>query len=125
MGPNSKASYSPLGNLQNDLKYLESLHQERIKHNTEFSYLLEDIKTYQAEKDDKTVSLNLKKRQEKREERKAKQLLRANARLAVLGKEPVKSLDDLPEDLEELDPFLDETAKITFDLVALGKVAKK
>lgn len=120
-----KASYSPLGNLQNDLKYLESLHQERIKHNTEFSYLLEDIKTYQAEKDDKTVSLNLKERQEKREERKAKQLIRANARLAVLGKEPVKSLDDLPEDLEELDPFLDETAKITFDLVALGKVAKK
>lgn len=120
-----KASYSPLGNLQNDLKYLESLHQERIKHNTEFSYLQDDIKTYQLEKDDKTVSLNLKKRQEKREERKAKQLIRANARLAVLGKEPVKSIDDLPEDLEELDPFLDETAKITFDLVALGKMVKK
>ena len=33
--------------------------------------------------------------------------------------------NDLPDDLEELDPFLDETAKITFDLVSLGKVVKK
>ena len=41
------------------------------------------------------------------------------------GKEKVTDLDDLPDDLEELDPFLDETAKITFDLVSLGKVVKK
>ena len=119
------ATYNQLDDLQNDLKYLDSLHQERIKTNTEFAYLQEDIKTYKAEKDDKTISLNLKKRQTKRKDRKAKQLVRANARLSVLGKEPVKDLDDLPDELEELDPFLDETAKITFDLVALGKVAKK
>ena len=42
-----------------------------------------------------------------------------------MGKAKVTSLDDLPEDLEALDPFLDETAKITFDLVSLGKIAKK
>ena len=87
--------------------------------------MLSDIAEYKAEKDDKTISLNLVKRKEKKESRKAKQLARANERLALMGKEKVTDLDDLPDDLEELDPFLDETAKITFDLVSLGKVVKK
>ena len=87
--------------------------------------MLSDIEEYKAEKDDKTISLNLAKRKAKRETRKAKQLERANERLALMGKAKVTSLDDLPEDLEALDPFLDETAKITFDLVSLGKIAKK
>ena len=87
--------------------------------------MLSDIAEYKAEKDDKTISLNLAKRKEKKESRKAKQLTRANERLSLMGKEKVTDLDDLPDDLEELDPFLDETAKITFDLVSLGKVVKK
>jgi carboxyl-terminal processing protease len=120
-----KARYQRLGDLSTDLTYLNSLHGERIKTNREFNYLLDDIAIYQKEKDDKTISLKLTKRKEKREQRKAKQLIRANERLVVMGKEKVKSLDDLPDDLDELDPFLDETAKITFDLISLGKVAKK
>ncbi|MDO7083430.1 carboxy terminal-processing peptidase [Pseudocolwellia sp. AS88] len=121
-----KAEYAKVNDLNNDFAYLQSLHDERIKENTEFNYLLDDIETYKAEKDDKTVSLNLAIRKAKREERKAKQLIRVNERLVKLGKEKVKSLDDdLPDELDELDPFLDEAAKITFDLVSLGKMAKK
>lgn len=120
-----KAKYQPLGNLSADLTYLTSLHSERVKGNREFNYLLDDIAIYQKEKDDKTISLKLDERKAKREERKAKQLIRVNERLVVMGKEKVKSLEDLPDELEELDPFLDETAKITFDLISLGKVAKK
>ncbi|MEW6992410.1 carboxy terminal-processing peptidase [Colwelliaceae bacterium 6441] len=120
-----KASYSPLNNITSDLDYIASLHQERIKTNTEFNYLLEDIEEYKAEKDSKSISLNLKERQEKTDSRKAKQLLRVNERLLSMGKEKVTSLDDLPDELDEIDPFLAETAKITFDLVSLGKVAKK
>lgn len=52
-------------------------------------------------------------------------MARANERLAKMGKEPVKTLEDLPEELDELDPFLDETARITFDLVEFDKVAKQ
>jgi len=121
----ARAKYTKLGDLSADLSYLDSLHQERIKTNSEFNYLLEDISVYKKEKDDKTISLNIDTRKAKREERKAKQLGRANERLVALGKEKITTIDDLPEDLEELDPFLDETAKITFDLVTLGKVAKK
>jgi len=121
-----KADYVKLNELSNDFNYLQSLHDERIKQNTEFNYLLDDIKTYKAEKDDKAVSLNLSIRKDKHEKRKAKQLLRVNERLVKLGKEKVKSLDDdLPDELDELDPFLDEAAKITFDLISSDRIAKK
>jgi len=120
----AKARYSRL-NIDSDLTYLTSLHQERVKTNSEFNYLLDDIKVYQSEKDDKSISLNLEARKAKRDKRKAQQLVRVNERLTVMGKELVTSLDDLPDDLDDLDPFLDETAKITFDLVSLGKIAKK
>jgi len=121
----NKAEYSKLDDVSSDVTYLTSLYQERIKDNSEFNYLLNDIETYKAEKDDKSISLNLKARKLKREERKEKRLIRTNERLVSMGKEPVKDLDDLPDELEELDPFLDEMARITFDFVSLGKIAKK
>jgi len=120
-----KAKYNKLSNLKTDVEYLTSLYQQRIKDNDEFNYLLADIEKYKSEKDDKKISLNLNARKEKREANKAKQLVRANERLVKMGKVQIKSLDELPDDLDELDPFLDETARITFDLVSLGKVAKK
>ncbi|REL27168.1 carboxy terminal-processing peptidase [Thalassotalea euphylliae] len=120
----AKAKYRQLDDIATDVSYLDSLHQERIKANAEFNYLLKDIEEYKQEKDDKSISLNLAARKEKREERKAKQLARANERLVILGLKTVEDLDDLPDELDEIDPFLDEAAKITYDLVALGKVAK-
>lgn len=120
-----KADYAKLNDVAHDVTYLTSLYQARIKDNSEFNYLLEDIKTYKAEKDDKVISLNLEKRKTDREERKSKRLIRTNERLVKLGKKPVDDLEDLPDDLDELDPFLDETARITFDLVSLGKIAKQ
>lgn len=121
----AKAQYTPLNDISTDIDYLTSLYQQRIKENQEFNYLLEDIETYKAEKDDKNISLNLAQRKAKREERKAKRLTRVNEQLAKLGKEKISDLDDLGDELDELDPFLDETARITFDLISLGKVAKK
>ncbi|QBG34701.1 carboxy terminal-processing peptidase [Litorilituus sediminis] len=121
----AKAQYTPLNDISTDIDYLTSLYQQRIKENQEFKYLLEDIETYKAEKDDKTISLNLAERKAKREQRKAKRLKRVNEQLAKLGKEKISDLDDLDDELDELDPFLDETARITFDLISLGKVAKK
>ena len=120
-----KAQYRKFDDLTQDVSYLTSLHNERIKSNAEFGYLNDDIAIYKEEKDKKFVSLNLKERKTKREERKAKQLIRANERLVAMGKEKVENLEDLPEELDDLDPFLDETAKITWDYISLGKVAKK
>ena len=121
----NRADYAKLNNVETDVTYLTSLYKERIKENSEFNYLLDDIETYKAEKDDKVISLNLETRKAEREERKSKRLIRTNERLAKLGKKQVEDLEDLPDDLDELDPFLDETVRITFDLVSLGKIAKK
>jgi len=120
-----QAKYTPLNELNKDIEYLSSLYQQRIKDNPEFNYLLEDISTYQAEKDDKTISLNLATRQSERELRKTKRLLRVNEQLVLLGKEKIADLDDLDDELDDLDPFLDEAARITFDFISLGKIAKK
>ncbi len=120
-----QAKFTPLNELNKDIEYLSSLYQQRIKDNPEFNYLLEDISIYHTEKDDKTFSLNLATRQSEREQRKSKRLVRVNEQLALLGKKKVTDLDDLSDELDDLDPFLDETARITFDFVSLGKIAKK
>lgn len=120
-----RARYNKLNDLTKDIAYLTTSHAARIGNNPEFNYLLSDIEEYKAEKDDKTVSLNLMIRKKKREDRKVKQLKRANERLTLMGKDKIKSLDDLPDDLDELDPFLDETAKITFNLASLIQLAKQ
>jgi carboxyl-terminal processing protease len=49
--------------------------------------------------------------------------MRTNERLARLGLEKVDNLDDLPEELETVDPFLEEAANITFDVLTMGKYA--
>jgi len=120
-----QAKYTQLNELNKDIEYLSSLYQQRIKDNSEFNYLLEDISIYQAEKDDKTISLNLATRKVEREQRKTKRLVRVNEQLAKLGKEKITDLDDLTDELDDLDAFLDEAARITFDFVSLGKIAKK
>ena len=86
-------------------------------------YLAEDIDEYKKNKDKKYVSLVKSERESKKEESRENDLKRANERLARMGKEPVESLDDLPDELEELDPFLDEAANITFDMLDTGKYA--
>jgi len=120
-----QAKYTPLNDLGSDIDYLTSLYQQRIKDNPEFNYLLEDITTYQAEKDNKTISLNFATRQAERLQRKSKRLVRVNEQLALLGKDKITDLDDLSDELDDLDPFLDEAARITFDFISLGKIAKK
>jgi len=120
-----QAKYTPLNELDKDIEYLSSLYQQRIKDNPEFNYLLEDISIYQAQKDDKTISLNLATRKAEREERKVKRLVRVNEQLVQLGKEKITDLDDLSDELDDLDAFLDEAARITFDFISLGKIAKK
>ena len=70
----------------------------------------------------------LSERKAEDEANNAKRLERANARLQRLGKNPVQALselDDLPDGLLDIDPFLDEAAKITNDYIRLDKVAQR
>ncbi|MEE2023525.1 carboxy terminal-processing peptidase [Alkalimonas mucilaginosa] len=119
------ARYQQLDSLQPYLPVLLQRHQGRIATNPEFAYLADDIEEYRRQRDEKSVSLVKAERVQQREEREQRQLARTNARLALLGKEPVENLDDLPEILNELDPLLEETVLITADFLQLGRYAKQ
>ncbi|MBE1288236.1 MAG: carboxy terminal-processing peptidase [Alteromonadaceae bacterium] len=124
----NRANYVALGNRGNVIDLLAAKHNKRIMQDPEFAYILDDISEYQRKQDDKFISLVLSERKAEDEANKAKRLERANARLKRLGKDPVQALselDDLPDDLLDIDPFLDEAANITNDYIRLDKVAQR
>ncbi|MBB1356341.1 carboxy terminal-processing peptidase, partial [Pseudoalteromonas sp. SR45-5] len=120
-----KAKYKKLGNLTTIITYLEKQHEVRIKSEPEFGYVFNDITLYNEEKDRKTISLVEADRIKEKDEGEARALVRTNERLKRLGKDPVENLDDIPEVIEELDPFLEEAALITQDYINYGRIAKK
>ena len=105
------------------LDVLTAKHNKRILQDPEFSYIQDDIKEYKENKDKNFISLVKSVREGEKKEAEEKSLARANERLQRLGMETVTTLDDLPEDMEELDPFLDEAANITFDMIETGRYA--
>ncbi|MEH8019156.1 carboxy terminal-processing peptidase [Rheinheimera muenzenbergensis] len=119
------AHYDSLYDIGTLVPSLREKHQARINAEPEFQYLLEDIKEYKQNADDKTVSLKEAERVAERDDSKAQQLSRVNQRLQRLGMPTVDSLDDVPEKLEKIDPFLEEAANITADLKMVSRLAKK
>lgn len=119
------ASYNTVNDLTPFIPTLEEKHQARVAKEPEFAYLLQDIAEYKKQKDDKSISLQEKTRIAERDEAKAKQLLRANSRLKRFDLPAVTSLDDVPEKLEKIDPFLEEAANVTVDLKMVSRLAKK
>jgi carboxyl-terminal processing protease len=118
-----RANYTTFGDAKSVAQQLDNLHNERIKHDPEFAYIFEDIERYKLKKEDKTISLVESDRLKEKTEAETRNLARANQRLQRQGLPVIASIDDLPEDLPEIDPFLDEAASITFDLLATGKYA--
>lgn len=103
---------------------LDTRHQQRIKQDVEFGYIYQDIDQYKQQHKEKSVSLVESERIAEREADDKKQLDRTNERRQRAGLDKVASLDDIEKELDAPDPFLDETAYITLDLVDAGKLAK-
>ncbi|WP_105174064.1 MULTISPECIES: carboxy terminal-processing peptidase [Pseudoalteromonas] len=120
-----RAKYNSVDNLKPAIAYVNKLHDTRIASEPEFGYVFDDIKRYQEEKDRKTISLVEATRLKEKDEGEERALERANERLVRLGEKPVEKLDDLPDSLDELDPFLEEAALITQDYIKYGRIAKK
>lgn len=119
------ARYSSLTDISTVVPVLREKHHARIAVEPEFRYLLSDIAEYKQQIDDKTVSLKEAERIAERDKNKAQQLARANERLKRFGMPAVTSLDDVPEKLEKIDPFLEEAANITADFKMVSRLAKK
>ncbi|MGI5310302.1 carboxy terminal-processing peptidase [Rheinheimera sp. WS51] len=120
----SAAAFNQVNDLTPVLPQLLAKHKSRVANEPEFQYLLEDIAEYKQDKDDKRISLNEKVRIAERDKNKAKQLERANLRLKRFELPAITSLDDIPEKIEKLDPFLEEAANITADLTQITQLAQ-
>ena len=122
----NRANYSSYADLNGVVDVLTAKHHKRVLQNPEFAYILSDIDEIVANKNKNYISLVAEERKKEEQSAKAERLERTNERLQRLGKPIIKSLDEienLPDDLLDIDPFLDEAANITFDLISTGKFA--
>ena len=97
------------------------LHEQRIKDNRLLRLLLEDMETAQAMENKKTASLQESKRKADWEKRRLASAELRNEFRVALGLDPVlPDAVEIEDDngLEDLDPLLEEAARILFDLVA-------
>jgi len=112
--------FKSLGKVSSDMiAELSRNHSSRISQDPEFSYVREDIERYKEMEARDYISLVLAEREAESERSKKLSLARANERLVRDGKEPVESVDDIPEEYLEVDPFLEETVQITTDYIRL------
>lgn len=119
-----KANYSQLSRYNGIIDVLSAKHAARVMKDPEFAYIFDDIAEYNKNKDKNYISLVESERLATKKENDEKQLQRVNERLERLGLEKIASLDDdLPDVLEDLDPFLAEAANITFDVVSSDSYA--
>ncbi|WP_394205811.1 carboxy terminal-processing peptidase [Shewanella waksmanii] len=119
------AKYGTLGDIDPALiAKLDGKHQKRIKDDVEFGYIYQDIAEFKKHHNETTVSLVESERIAERESADKKQLDRFNERRIADGLEVVKTLDDIEDDVETPDAFLDESVNITLDMVDAGRLAK-
>ncbi|MCF1427217.1 MAG: carboxy terminal-processing peptidase [Shewanella sp.] len=122
------AQYTTSGDVSASLiGTLTQKHDQRIKHDREFAYIFEDIAEYQKRHDDKSISLVESERLKTRDEEDSKALARTNERRVAAGLKAVKALDEIDDKdvMETPDPFLQETALITLDMVDVEQTAKR
>ncbi|MFP1861786.1 carboxy terminal-processing peptidase [Lonsdalea quercina] len=118
------ADYTKMGDFTALLPVLKADYDQRIAKDPEFQYIQQDVARFKALKEKRDrVSLNLAQRQKENNDDEAIRLQRINERLARQGKPTLKSLNALPKDYQEPDPYLDQTVQIAEDL-ALQKQAK-
>jgi carboxyl-terminal processing protease len=117
-------NYQKVGDLSKQIPELTKAHQIRIQTDKEFKYLIDDIKEFVENNEQKSVSLNLKTRKEKRDAREQKLLERENKRRKALGKPLLTSIDDLEDDENGPDPRLEESAEILVDFMRLQRGEK-
>ncbi|MBK6912196.1 MAG: carboxy terminal-processing peptidase [Ignavibacteriales bacterium] len=115
------SQYQMFGDFKMNLSKLKSLHEERIKTDPEFDFLLEDIQLYKDSKSKKLISLNEKIRRQEKEESDERSFQRENERRKLKGLTLLKKGEvDTTKKEKESDPILDESGNILVDLISLS-----
>jgi carboxyl-terminal processing protease len=104
----------PEGSLVQTLSTEEN---DRATHNADYQWLLASLANLNTARQEKTLSLNLKKRQQERKEQDQARLTQENARRSADGLQPVKSVEDINLS-EEPDVILAQAVDIMADGVA-------
>lgn len=109
------AAFKTEGDLKPIIATLQKLHDERTENSADFRYLRADIAALDAMRAEKTVSLNLKTREEERKRQESERLARENALRAAHNEPLAKSLEDIKDDASA-GIILDEATQIAGDL---------
>jgi len=96
---------------------LASEQNDRATHDPDYRWLVESLTSLDAVRQEKSLSLNLKKRQQERTAQDQARLNQENARRQADGLPPVKSVEDIVQS-EEPDVILAQAADIMADALA-------
>lgn len=115
------SQYQMFGDLKMNLSKLKSLHEDRIKTDPEFDFLLEDIQLYKDSKSKKIISLKETIRRQEKEESDERSFQRENERRKLKGLTLLKKGEvDTTQKEKESDPVLNESGNILVDLISLS-----
>ncbi|MDQ7049313.1 MAG: carboxy terminal-processing peptidase [Enterobacterales bacterium] len=116
--------YQSTNRVRSFIEFLNQMHLSRIKNDREFQYIIQDVEELQKRRQDTSVSLNIDERKKERAEDELKRLARENVRRTLVGKEPLKEIDEDTEFVDVDDAKLYETAHILSDLMQLKNQQK-
>jgi len=109
------ADFSRQAGVESGLALLDRVHEARVRTDADFAALQGDLESVEKLRAQKTISLNLEKRQTERETMERERLARENTRRTARGLEPLESAEEFDE-AEQPDAVLSEAAEIAADL---------
>lgn len=111
--------YKIAGNVKEFLSMLKIKHEQRIQSSNEFDYLFEDIRDYKEEINQNLISLNEDVRRREMEKEEEEKFERENERRKIKGIKLLDKGEEIDESSAPDDLYLEESAKILADLIAM------
>ncbi len=117
------SKYQPWNGVKPNLSFLTKQHQQRMKANKEYAYLLEDIAELKNREKEKSVPLSETELKKQRDNEEKKNLIRDNARRVTRGLAPLKKDETKPKGEKNYDFIKEESLLIVTDFITDCKIA--
>lgn len=111
--------YKRAGRINEMVSILQNNHKQRMAQSAEYNFLLEDIKEYKAQRENKTISLNEEVRKKEKEQLEEDRFRRENERRKNKGIKLLDKGEKIPPSDEKDDFILNEAGYILVDLIKL------
>lgn len=117
------SKYQPWNGIRANLSFLTKQHQQRMKVNKEYAYLLEDIAELKNREKEKSVPLSEIELKKQRDNEEKKNFIRENARRITRGLAPLKKDETKPKGEKNYDFIKEESLLIVTDFITDSKIA--